>query len=673
MISFFRLLFYFVLALSTALAYSGTCFNETKVVYYINTEIPAELPTVKTLIGGWQSATASMYITKILLEEMMGVKVELWPTESDNYGDWYDLWDKSYPSTQYQWLDNGDIDYIIECWELTRNKTEVVQWFSNQTIKEIGNLGTLGEMYIFVPDYTIRKHNGLGWYESLHDQDVIDIFLNDTLSIFDKHKGKNQFFATFKNWAEGDPGRFEKQYATNETEQIRPFIFGAFPTYQMSKDIWDRMHMLGLSDTWDFWMVGSEQALTELLEEMTNGEKNFIVHLYAPTKDLGMYKWQKLNFPFPQETNCYDDKTCEQKLDVLFKTINNKVAVDFPEIEKFLATVRLSNIHVNHIIADANKFANSTTQDSVCTWLKDNYDVWKDWIFDIERELPIRLNLDNEVMIIMWVAAGFLTVVTSGALHYLMQNKDMKLVRAVSPQFLLLAGLSGIIVAFAGVLWTFDDFEYGLIMCNLRWVFSCTGNTLLFASLSLKTWRVWDIFRREGRGPVHTNCHLYSYLVLILIPVAAMLVWKAIETVDKGLKYKKAENSVEYQYECPDTTAGVWLTAIQIVLACVALILCLKARDIPDDFNEIVHIMYLCIFTMLLIGFGLVVFKSAGDTPRIRAIIMCLSHLCVAVVIEISVLGRTIYLVVSGKAERKNDLTNGSNLELTAIGSSTSK
>jgi ABC-type proline/glycine betaine transport system substrate-binding protein len=650
MIDFFRLHFYLLLLLSTRLAYNGTCFNETKTVYYIDSDIPADLPTVTTLIGGWKSATASMYITKILLEEKMGVTVELWPTELDNYDDWWN-YDNEYPSTQYQWLYDRSIDYIIECWELTRKNPEVVRWFKNSTIKEIGNLGSLGEMYIFVPDYTIREHTFLGWYESLHDQDVIDIFLDDMQYIFDKYKNQTKFFTTYSNWTEGDPDRFtQHKYASSETEQTRPFILGAFPGYQMNKDLWDRMHMLNLSDTWDFWMVNSEGTLTSLIEEMVDDEMNFIAQLYSPTSDFGTFEWQKINFPFPQKTTCYEDKTCEEKLDVLFKTMNVQAALDLPEILTFLSRVRLSNIHVNSIIADSIKLSTSTTKDSVCSWLIENEDVWKDWIVDIYRETPIRLDLDADVMVLMWVAAGVLTVLTLSALHYLFQHKELRLVKAVSPEFLLLAGLSGIIVAFAGVLWTFDDYEYGLIMCTVRWVFSCTGNTILFASLSLKTWRVWHIFKQQGRGATHTNCHLYYYLVMIFIPVAALLVWKTFQVFQKGLDYTIADNGIEYQYECPYTTAGVWLVASQVLLACIALILCVMARNIPDDFNEIVHIMYLCIFTMLLMGFGLVVFRSAGDTPRIRAIIMCLSHLCAAVVIEISVLGRTIYLIISGKA-----------------------
>jgi len=433
--------------------------------------------------------------------------------------------------------------------------------------------------------------------------------------------------------------------ATSDAVQTRPFIFGSMPEWQMSKDLWDRMHMLNLSATWDLWFVESEQVLTSLIEEMVADNMNFIAHLYSPTNDLGAFDWEKLNFPFPQETTCYEDKTCEEKLDVLFKTVNVKAAFDFPEVTNFLSRVRLNNINVNSIIAASNEYENSTVFDSVCTWLQGTEAIWSDWIVDIQREIPVRLNLEIDVMIGMWIATGVLTVLTCLALKYLLQNRDKGLVMAVSPQFLTLAAVSGILVAFAGVLWTFDDYEYGLVMCATRWIFSCTGNTILFASLTLKTWRVWHIFHNKGRGS-HSNRTLFKYLGLVFIPVAALLLWKTWEVFDKGLTYEIASDGIEYQYECPNTTAGVYLFSSQVILAFVALFFCLKARDIPDDFNEIVHIMYLCIFTMLLMGFAFIVFKSAGDTPRIRAIIVCLSHLMAAIVIEISVLGRTLYLLL---------------------------
>jgi len=652
---FCRLLFYLLLTLSTRLAADRNCFfNETrKIVYYTDTPVRAVLQPITTLIGGWQSATVSMYITKILLEEKMGVEVKLWPTSIEDYTAWYAYNDTDYPVTQYQWLNDGEIDYIIEGWELTRPRPRIKEIFDQQNIKEIGNLGTVGQMYIFVPDYTIKEHSTLGWYESLHEQEVIDIFLNDSLTIFNKYKGSVLFTRynqwSYDSWANGSDFRFNLTKADNTTKQTRPFIFGFIPTYQMSMDLWDRMHMLGLNDTWDLWLVQSEGQLTALMEEMIANEMNFIAHLYSPTNDMGEFAWEKINFPFPQKTDCYEYKTCEEKLDVLFKTVNVAALAEFPEVLTFLSRVRLSNIDVNAMIAASNQDETSSVWNSVCTWLKENPD-WVDWIVDIKRDFPTRLDLDHDVMIVMWFAVAIVSALTLLGLIYLLENKEKSLIRAVSPAFLALAAVSGILVAFAGGLWTLDDYEYGLPICATRWIFVCTGNTVLFSSLSLKTWRVWHIFKNQGKGV--TNCELYRLIVLVYIPVAGLLIWKTIQIYDQGLQFEIAEDGIEYQYECPDTDSGVYLVLSQWIIAFIALFFCLKARDVPDDFNENVHIMYLCIFTMLLMGFGVIVFQSAGDTPKIRAIIVCLSHLMAAVVIEITVLGRTMYLLVSGKAER---------------------
>jgi len=636
--------------LSTILAIGKTCFNETKTVYWMGTSVPADLPTVTTLIGGWQSATVSMYITKILLEEKMGVEVALWPTASEDYTAWYTDYDDRYPVTQYEWLNNRDIDYIIECWELSKTNEEVKELFALQNIKELCNLGTLGQMYLFVPYYTIKEHVTLGWYESLHKEDFIDIFLNDSLMIFDKYKSVPKFFSRFYRWTEGDENRFDVEYANGTTVQTRPFIFGFKPVFQMSKDLWDRMHVLGLNNTWDLWFVESELVLTKLMKEMFAAKMNVITHLYSPTNELGEFDWEKLNFPFPQETTCYEDKTCEEKLDILFTTANVQAMEEFPEVLTFLSRVRLSNIDINHLIASSNEYNYSTVYDSVCKWLRENPEDWSHWIVDIQREFPSRLNLESEVVIVIWTSTVLFTALTLLALTYLLKNKEKPLVREVSPAFFALACVSGILVAFAGALWTLDDYKYGLPICASRWIFACTGNTVLFTSLSLKTWQSWEKFKNHG--DVLSNRVLYRYIVLVYIPVAGLLIWKTIEMYEEGLVFRIADDGVEYQYECPDSQAGVFLFLFQWVIAFISLWLCLKATAVPQYFNENVHIMYLCIFIMLLMGFGVIVFQSAGDTPRVRAIIVFLSHLMAAVVIEISVLGRTIYLLVSGKAER---------------------
>jgi len=642
--------FFLLLTLSTRSASNVTCFDETKTVYFIDTSVPVDdLPPVTTLIGGWESATISMYITKILLEEKMGVEVLLWPTASEDYSEWYAEHDDRYPVTQYEWLNNRSIDYIIEGWELTRPNENVEKLFALQNIKEIGNLGTVGQMFIFIPEYTIREHTTIGWFESLHDQEVIDIFLHDSIAIFDKYKGEKEF-SRFYKWSKGAEDRFALVYADNNTVQTRPFIFGFKHSYQMSMDLWDRMHMLGLNNTWDLWFVESEVELTILMNEMFAKNMNFIAHLYAPTYHMGAYNWEKLNFPFPREVSCYEEKTCEEKLDVLFKTVNVQAMVEFPEVATFLSRVRLSNIDVNYMITLSTRNETATVWDSVCKWLEGNEAVWKDWIVPIQRRL---LGLNRNVVIAIWFATALITSLTLLALKYLIKYKEKPLIRAVSPSFLALAAVSGILVAFAGALWTLNDYEYGLPICIARWIFACTGNTVIFTSMSLKTWRAWKIFKSANLRHIETNCELYRDIIIVYIPVAGILIWRTIESYEKGLLLEISEDGVEYQYQCPDTLAGIYLTLCQWIIAFVALFFCLKARDIPDNLNENVHIMYLCIFTMLLMGFGVVVYQTAGNTPNLRAIIVSLCHLMAAVVIEITVLGRTMYLLIRGKAGRR--------------------
>merc|ERR1711920_1184332 len=112
---------------------------------------------------------------------------------------------------------------------------------------------------------------------------------------------------------------------------------------------------------------------------------NFIAHLYTPHNDLGAFDLEKLNFPFPKEPTCYDDKTCETKRDILFKTVNIKAMKDFPEIFNFLSNVRLSTPDVNSIIAASNEYDNSSAYDSACKWLLENPEDWSSWIEDIQR------------------------------------------------------------------------------------------------------------------------------------------------------------------------------------------------------------------------------------------------------------------------------------------------
>jgi len=164
---------------------------------------------------------------------------------------------------------------------------------------------------------------------------------------------------------------------------------------------------------------------------------------------------------------------------------------------------------------------------------------------------------------------------------------------------------------------------------------------------------VWHIFiNRESIVTRVTNRELYRYIVIAYIPAAGLLIWKIIEVYDQGFVLQFEEDGIEYQYHCPNTNSGVYLIIYQVVIALVTLFFCLKARNVPKNFNEDVHIIYLCIFMILIMGFGASVFLSAENMPDNRANIMFLTHFMAAVMMEISVLGRTIYLLVSGKAER---------------------
>ena len=72
------------------------------------------------------------------------------------------------------------------------------------------------------------------------------------------------------------------------------------------------------------------------------------------------FDFEKLNFPFPRKLTCYEEKTCETKVDTLFKSVNINAMKEFPEVLNFLSMVRLSTPDVNAMIAESNKYDNSS-------------------------------------------------------------------------------------------------------------------------------------------------------------------------------------------------------------------------------------------------------------------------------------------------------------------------
>ncbi len=284
----------------------------------------ADSPTVRLAANPWPSSYGNAHVAKILLEEQMGVNVEV--VEIDH-------------NAQWAGMDSGEIDAVLEVWTTGSADPYATYVEDLGTVEDVGELGVIGRIGWFMPAYVLEDHPEFATWEGI--------------------KGNEEVFAT----AETAPS-------------------GQFLAADPSFDQYDEHIIANLGLDLEVVQSGSEAAQLTAVEAAIENREPLLFYFYEPhwmfaEHDLVMVE-------LPEHTDeCYDGSPeeidCDYPDDELYKIVRTDLANEAPDVYEFVRNFEMTNDWQNEIALRMD-VEDQEPQEAAQWWVDEHEDVWQAWL-----------------------------------------------------------------------------------------------------------------------------------------------------------------------------------------------------------------------------------------------------------------------------------------------------
>ncbi len=273
--------------------------------------------------NAWTASGVNVEIAKQLIESELGNKVKIVDIDEN---------------AQFAGMESGDIDATLEIWPSGVVEEEQA-FIDDGKVVKMGELGAVGQIGWYVPDYVLKDHPDLATWEGLKDPKTAKLF------------------ATAET---GDKGRF---LATD-------------PSYSQ----YDEAIVEQLDLPFEVKYSGSEAATVAELDTKVAAKEPVIMYWWTPTAAYAKYKLKEVELP-EYTAECYADPEtvdCAYPEDVLFKAASAKLKTKDPKVFSFIEKFQLTNDDQLGMLP-AVEIDKEPAEDVAAQWIKDNEAIWKKW------------------------------------------------------------------------------------------------------------------------------------------------------------------------------------------------------------------------------------------------------------------------------------------------------
>ena len=280
--------------------------------------------TIKIVRNNWSASAVEVEIVKILIEENLGNPVEIVDIDEN---------------AMFAGMSAGDVHANVEVWPSGVTPDEQA-FIDDGSITNVGDLGTIGKIGWFVPDYVLEAYPELATsWEALKDPEVA--------------KG----FATA---ATGSNGRFLGMDAS-----FSQYDEGIIKT-------------LGLP--FEVQFSGSEAATQAEIAALAGNKTPLIMYYWTPSGAVGKYNLKNVALPAATVDCAADPDNCDGDYpeDKLFKIASSALesadAKVFAFIQKFMLTTEDQLSFLGPVDIDGVSPAEAAR-----AWVDANESVWSAW------------------------------------------------------------------------------------------------------------------------------------------------------------------------------------------------------------------------------------------------------------------------------------------------------
>ncbi len=280
-------------------------------------------PTITLVANAWTASALNAEIASQLIEANLGNEVEILDIDEN---------------TMFAGLSSGELDAVLELWPSGIVDDEQA-FLDDGSVVNIGELGAVGRIGWYVPQYVLDANPELATWEGFLDPEVASLF------------------ATAET---GDLGRF---LATD-------------PSYsQYDEPI---VEQLGLP--FEVIYSGSETATIAELDTRFQNEEPVLMYWWTPTAAVAAYNLVKVELPAYSD-ECYADPTtvaCDYPEDVLIKLASAGLAEKDPEVYAFLTAFTLTNDDQLSMLPDV-ELEGRDVAEVAAEWIAANEATWSAW------------------------------------------------------------------------------------------------------------------------------------------------------------------------------------------------------------------------------------------------------------------------------------------------------
>ena len=232
--------------------------------------------TINIVANAWTASALNAEIAAQLIESELGNPVEIVAIDEN---------------TMFTGLSDGSLDAVLEVWPSGVVEEEQA-FIDDGSVVDIGELGAIGKIGWFTPQYVIDEHPELATWEGYADPAVAELF------------------------------------ATAETGENGRFL-GTDPSYSQ----YDEAIIANLELPFQVVFSGSEASTVAELDTRFAAEEPILMYWWTPTAAVAAYDLVNVLLPEYSE-ECYADPAaidCDYPEDVLTKYASSALAEKAPE------------------------------------------------------------------------------------------------------------------------------------------------------------------------------------------------------------------------------------------------------------------------------------------------------------------------------------------------------
>jgi glycine betaine/proline transport system substrate-binding protein len=282
--------------------------------------------TINLVANAWTASALNAEIAKQLIESELGNTVEVVAIDEN---------------TMFTGLSDGSLDAVLEVWPSGITEDEQA-FLDDGSVVNIGELGAIGKIGWFVPQYVIDEHPELATWEGFQDPELAALF------------------------------------ATAETGENGRFL-GTDPSYSQ----YDEAIIANLGLPLQVVFSGSEPATVAELDARVAANEPIVMYWWTPTAAVAQYDLVNVTLPEYNE-ECYADPAaidCDYPEDVLVKLASAQLAEKAPNVQSFLEKFTITTEDQLGMLP-AVEIDGEDAADVAAQWIADNEDVWSAWLAD---------------------------------------------------------------------------------------------------------------------------------------------------------------------------------------------------------------------------------------------------------------------------------------------------